>query len=85
MQRVDGGERVRGPHPGRPPLRRAAQGPGHRVHQHQTRDRRDGDRQLEADGRLTPSPHRRGVQGPRQPTNPAHGTSKEKSQIGNIR
>ena len=54
---------------------------GNRVHQHPACDGRDGDGQLEADGRLPPAPHRRGVQGPRLPADTAHGPTQEKGKI----
>ena len=82
MQRADRGERIRGAHPGRPAQCGAAEGPGHRVHQHPPRHRRHGDWQLEADGRLPSPPHCRGFQGPGQPADTAHGSSTEESQIG---
>jgi hypothetical protein len=55
---------------------------GDRVHQHAARDGRDGDGRLEADGRLPPPPHRRGIPGPCQPTDTAHGPATEETQVG---
>ena len=54
----------------------------HRIHQHAARDGRDGDGELETDGRLPPPPHCRGLQGACQPTDASHGSTQEESQIG---
>ena len=53
----------------------------HRIYQHPSRDRRDGDSQLETDGGQPPPPHCRGLQGPGQPTDASHGTSQEEGQV----
>ena len=55
--------------------------PGDWVHQHAARDRCDGDRRLEADGRVPPPPHSGGFQGPRQPTNTSDGTAEKETKI----
>ena len=53
----------------------------HRIYQHPSRDRRDGDSQLETDGGQPPPPHCRGLQGPGKPTDASHGTSQEEGQV----
>ena len=51
------------------------------VYKHASRDGRDGDGGLEADGWLPPSSHSRGLQGPRQSTNTSDGAAKKETEI----